>query len=172
MFKYFITWLFFIITCAVSFAEPAPFGLEINKSTYEEVKQKYSGVDLGINKYSMGKMYDIDSRQLNIEGIKTVCAIFSKEDKLLALVTTFSKFEYASLLASLSQKYKLISKQDAFVGDKFARFQEDNTIIEIEAPHMSFDLTLNYLHNDLNKLILNQSRQEEEQKKAQQINDL
>ncbi len=172
MFKYFTVFLFFSIIHSTIFAEPAPFGLEINKSTYKEVKQKYSGVDTGINKYSMGKMYDINSNQLDIEGVKNATAIFDKEENLLALITTFNKSKYANLVSSLSQKYQLVSKQDAFVGNKFARFQTENTIIDIEAPHMSFDLTLSYMHKNFKKLFLDQSAQESKQKKEKEKNSL
>lgn len=172
MFKYFFTFLFFIINCCNAFAEPTPFGMEINSSTYEEVKQKYLGRDAGVNRYSQGKMYDIDCSQMDVDGIKSVRAIFHKNDKLLALITKFNKSQYNSLMDSLITKYKLISKEDAFVGNKSAKFKSDNTIINLEAPHMSFDLALSYIHDDFEKMYLNMVKLEEEQKRKGQTNAL
>lgn len=164
--------VFCTINCSNSFAEPDPFGIEINKSSYQEVKEKYLGRDVGINKYSNGKMYDIDCNQIGVEGIKSMRAIFHQNDTILALITTFDKNKYSSLVKSLSQKYKLISKQDAFVGNKSAKFKQDNTIINLEAPHMSFTLNLSYIHNNFEKLYLNTIEREKEQKRKSQTNAL
>lgn len=172
MLRYFTIIFFSIINFSNCFAEPSPFGIEINRSTYKDVKQKYSGTDAGINKYSQGKMYDIDCRQISIEGIKSIRAIFNENEKLLALIATFDKYSYKSLVDSLSQKYKLVSKKDAFVGDKFSRFKADNTIVDLEAPHMSFDLTLSYIHNDFEKMYLDVAQEEKQKIQKEQTNSL
>lgn len=171
MHRYILT-LLIIISCSKIFAEPNPFGLEINKSTYKDVKKKYSGRFVGINKFSGGKMYDIYCNQINIDGLKEISTIFSKEGKLLAILTTFNKNKYDSLMSSLSQKYKLISKKDAFVGNKHATFKSDNTLIELNAPHMSFNLYLRYIHEDFNKQFLNTSEKEREASQEHQTSSL
>lgn len=172
MFKYFAVFLFCIMNCCSSFAEPDPFGIEINRSTYEDVRQKYSGRDAGINKYSQGRMYDINCSQIDIDGLKSIRVIFHKNDKLLAVITKFDKDKYQSLMDSLSKKYKLISKQDAFVGNKYAKFKTDNTIIDLDSPHMSFELSLSYVHNDFEKLYLDTIQQEKEEAQRNQTNAL
>jgi hypothetical protein len=170
MFKHFITFSLFIITCSISFSEPSPFGMEINKSTYEEIRNKYSGTNCGINKYSNGKMYKINCCQIEVDGIKEIVAIFDKNDKLMAITAVFNKTEYNSLVNSLSNKYQLMFKKDAFVGSKVSRFQSDNTLIEIKAPHMSFSLTLAYMHKSFEELFLYQVNKDFKQKKQKEKN--
>lgn len=172
MFKCFTLFLLCIINCSNSFAEPAPFGLEINRSTYEEVKEKYHGSYDGINEYSRGKMYNIDFRQISIDGIKSMLAIFHQDTRLLALVVKFDKNKYDSIVDSLSKKYKLISKQGALVGDKSARFQSDNTIIEVRAPHMSFHLLITYIDKDFERLYLDKAQKNTEEAQKNQSDAL
>ena len=117
-------------------------------------------------------MYDIDCSEIDIEGIKSIRAIFHQNDKILALITTFNKSKYSSLMDPLNQKYELISKRDAFVGGKYAKFKADNTIINLESPNMSWDLTLSYIHDDFEKLCLNTLRQEKEKAQQNQTNSL
>ena len=171
MLRYFLI-CFLCINFSNIFAEPNPFGLEIKRSTYKEVKAKYSGKNTGINKYSQGKMYSIDCSQINIEGINSILAIFDIDKKLLAVITQFDKKKYDSLENSLSQKYSLISRKDAFVGDKYVKFKDDNTIIELNAPHMSFSLSLTYIHQDFNKMYSKIAADEEKQKAKVQTNSL
>ncbi len=145
--------LLFLFISPVSFAEPSAFGLEIKKTTYEDVKKKYLGRDVGINKYSLGKMYDINRSNLDIGGMKSMRVIFNKNDELIAIITNFQKHRYGSLVNSLKNKYELISQTDEVAVDKSAKFQDGNTHISINAPHMSFDLKLVYIHKDFNELL-------------------
>ena len=42
-------------------------------------------------------------------------------------------------------KQTLVGKQIPFVGSKYARFKSGDVIIELEAPHMSFTMTVTYM---------------------------
>lgn len=172
MIKHFLIFILYILTSFTALAEPSPFGLEINKITYDEVKQKYSGKDVGFNKYTGGKMFDINRSNIDIEGIKSIRAIFNENDVLLGIIATFGKNRYDSLLQSLSKNYKMISKKDAFVGDQHAKFLDHNTHIDISSPHMSFELTISYIHDDFEKLFLAKSDQEQKEKKKKEEDSL
>lgn len=168
--------LILIVACflvAVSaYAEPAPFGIKIKETSVNDVKSKYKFKDVGINKYSNGKMFDLEPAQFNFEGLKNVRVIFGEDDKVLAVLTSVQKSRYSDLLNMLSNKYELISKTDAFVGDRDAEFKDSNTKITLYAPHLSFDLELNYIHDDLHKHYIKQSSQDRQEKAKNEMDKI
>ncbi len=154
----------------VAVADPTPFGLEIGKATIKDVKAKYSAQKTGINKYSGGEMYDISG--INFDGLQKATVIFSREGKLLAVLTTLPKSKFDGLLSALSNKYKLVSKQIPFVGNKSAKLVDGNTEITLDAPHLSFQMEMNYINKDLWKAYKSQSNKEREQKKKSEQSQL
>lgn len=156
----------------LALADPAPFGLEIGKATIKEVKSKYSAKSVGTNKYSEGDMYDLDVSQISFEGLQSVRVIFSVEGKLLGVVCTFPKSKFNALFDSLKDKYKLVSSDIPFVGDASAKFVSGNTDIMLKAPHLSFEMEMNYIHKDLWKAYKNQSQKEEQHKKMKEASQL
>lgn len=172
MLKKFLILFIMVFATPSIFAEPTPFGLEINKTTYKNTKQKYSCTYAGINKYSLGKMYNLNLENIDVEGIKSVLTIFDKEDKLSGVIATFDNQRYDSLFNYLNKKYKLISHQNPFVGNKHAEFKDENTIIILDAPHLNFELKLKYIHNSLNKSFVEQSIAEQKQKEEKESKSL
>ena len=154
----------------VATADPAPFGLEIGKATIKDVKAKYSAQKTGISKYSGGEMYDISG--INFDGLQKATVIFSREGKLLAVLTTMPKSKFDSLLSALSNKYQLVSKQIPFVGNKSAKLVDGNTEITLNAPHLSFQMEMNYINKDFWKAYKAQSNKEREQKKKSEQSQL
>lgn len=166
-----------LISCcfamSLSFANPAPFGLEINKVNYSDVINKYSSVkEVGINKYSDGKMIYIDPNELDFDGLKNTLLIFSKEDILLAVILTLPNNKFDELYQNLKSKYKLVSKEIPFVGNKNAKFVNDSTEITLNSPHMSFDLELTYVDKNLLNLYKKTEKNEKEQSKEKQKSQL
>ena len=154
-------------------AEIAPFGIEIGKTTIKELKDKYITKRIGINKYSNGEMHDlINLSQIKFDGIKSICVVFDENKKALAVLTVMHKNKYHKLFDMLASKYKLTDKHEEFVGDQYAEFIDGNTKIFLDAPHMSFDLSLNYIHKDLHAFYLNESSKEKENKNAEEIEQL
>lgn len=160
-------------TISLSFANPTPFGLEISKTTISEVINKYPSLkEAGINKYTNGKMIYLNPNQLDFEGLKDTLLIFSKEDKLLAVILTLPKHKFEELYKTLSGKYKLVSKEIPFVGNKDAKFINDNTEITLNSPHMNFDLELTYADKSLVDLFKKTKKNENEQNKEKQKSQL
>lgn len=160
--------VYIILLCVfisrVALAEPSPFGIEINKTAISEVKNKFTCKDYGINKYSNGPMCELDSTKLGFDGSESVRVIFDKDSKVLAVLTVFNKDQYDNLLHMLSNKYQLVSNQNPFVGNKLAEFKNETTRIILDAPHMSFALSLNYINKDLYEKFLQQESEEQENK--------
>lgn len=147
-------------------ADPAPFGLEINKATVSDVKKKYKTQHSGENKYTGGDMYYLDTSAIGIEGLQSVNTIFDKENKLVAVMTTFQKSKFNFLLNTMKQKkYKLLEKSIPFVGDKTARFIHGKTLVLLDAPHLSFKMTLYYFDNNTYKDFKNKQRENYQQNK-------
>lgn len=155
-----------------AWADPAPFGLEIGKTTIKELKEKYKVTDAGENKFSGGKMYSIKPSQIDFEGLQGVTTIFSNDGKLLAVLTTLPKNKFDYLYDSLGKKYKLTAKEIPFVGNKSATYLDGNTEISLDAPHLSFEMSMNYISLDLLKAAKAQSSQEENNKKKRENSQL
>ena len=151
---------------------PSPFGIEIGNTKLDQVKNKYSCINAGISKFSQGHMCNLDVTQLNIEGLKKATVIANREGIVVALILTFPKYKFNELFNTLSSKYTLLYKEIPFVGNKYAKFQYGDTIIQLDAPHLSFNLTLAYTLNSFLKEYYKAREKEEKQKKQNLHNNL
>lgn len=150
----------------------APLGLELNVATYAQVKQQLGGktslTDAGTNKYSGGRMVESNGDGLGIDGLSSITFIFDKADKLAAVLMTLPKDSFAKTLSALSGKYKLLEKQVPFVGNASAKLQQGETIIELNAPHMSFQMTVMYATQALKQSFTQQASNERAAKEKRQ----
>lgn len=162
--KQIIIILIICLSLSVS-ADPSPFGLEIGKATVNDLKKKYKYKFANKNLYSGGDMYSIDVNSIGIEGLQKATAIFSKDETLLAIFTTFPKHKFEYLYGMLSKKYKLQNKNIPFVGNRSAKFVEGRSTILIDSPHLSFDLSMNYIDNNFIKTYLEKSNKDQQRKK-------
>ena len=165
-----------ICCCSVicfSLANPTPFGLEISKATFSDVIDKYPSIkEAGTNKYTEGRMIYLNPNQLDFDGLKDALLVFTKENKLSAVILTLPKNKFDELYKTLNDKYKLVSKEIPFVGDKNAKFINDNTEITLNSPHLSFDLELTYADKNLADLYKKTKKNENEQNKEKQKSQL
>lgn len=157
-----------LFVCQSAFANPTVFGLTIGETTAAQLKSKYNVSHQGINKYSQGDMYLIPQSQIQFEGIGDVTAIFSRSDKLVAVLTELPKSKFDYLNETLAKKYRLVNQQLPFVGNKSATYKDGETEITLEAPHLSFQLSMNYIHSDLLKVFNTQKEQEKKEKQQQE----
>jgi hypothetical protein len=139
-------------------ANAAPLGLELGVATLADVQKNVGSRsrlgDHGINKYTGGPMLRGDGEGLGIEGLSEVVFVFDRNQKLSAVLMTlpkggFGDENFTRTLGMLAGKYKLQSKQVPFVGDKYAKLRQGDSIVEIDAPHMSFTMSVRYLTNQM-----------------------
>ncbi len=153
-------------------ANAAPLGLELGVASYAQVNQQVGGKtslsDVGTNKYSGGKMLQGDGAGLGIDGLNEITFIFDKTDKLAAVLMTLPKDSLQKTLSALSNKYQLIEKQVPFVGNAFVRLQQGDSVIELDAPHLSFQMTVNYLTKSLKQSFNQQATGERAAKEKRQ----
>ncbi len=144
-------------------------GFEIGASTVDQVKSflaKQTKVsDSGINKFSAGPMLKTDGSSYEIEGLAEVLYIFDDQKKLAGVIMNMSKDRFDAVFKALSTKYKVLSQQRPFVGNQFARFKTQNSVVEMDAPHLGFDMEVRYIRNDLMQKFNSQSSAEAEAKK-------
>lgn len=155
-----------------SIAGPSVFNLNLGSSEITEFKKKYKHRYLGLNKYSQGEMYEIPPNQIDFNGLKEVTVIFDTKQILVAVLTTFNKDKFDYLESALSSKYQVRSRKIPFVGNKLVEYQHENSFISLDAPHMSFELSLNYFTTDFMGSFKRSKSQEDKARKNKEINQL
>lgn len=153
-------------------ANAAPFGQELGVATYAQVKQQVGGKtdlsDAGTNKFSGGKMLQGDGSGLGIEGLSGVTFIFDRADKLAGVLMSLPKERFKPTLKALSAKYKLVSSEVPFVGNASAKLKLGDSVVELNALHMSFAMEVLYLTNSLKQAFQQQSSNERAAKEKRQ----
>lgn len=151
-------------------ANVAPLGFEVGVATYNQVKAglKARLVHTGTNAYSDGPMYESDGEGLDIEGLNKALFIFDAQQRLAGVVLTMADYRFDEVQEFLSGKYKARVRQIPFVGDRYVKFTQGNSIAELSDPHMAFDMEVRYLSNDLVKAFTTRSAASDAERKRQQ----
>lgn len=171
----FIRALFLIITFIgsnVVLAGTTALGFEIGVTTLDQVKstvgKRTAVVDGGINKFSQGPMLKTDGSSYEIDGLRSVLYIFDTQKKLAAIIMNMDKSRFDHVYNALSGKYKVSSQQRPFVGNQFARFKTADAQIDLDAPHMSFEMEVRYVRADLMQKFTTQSAAEADEKRKRE----
>ncbi len=150
----------------------APLGFAVGKATLKEVKTgvpNRAGLGSeGTNRYSGGPMLKAQGRAFDIAGLQEVLFVFDEREALVGLQMTMGKSDFDRVYQNLAGKYRLVRKDIPFVGNKFARFQQGDIVIDLEAPHMGFEMTVAYLTTAFLKQIETGVRQERAQKQKRE----
>lgn len=132
-----------------AFAGTPVLGVEVGTSTVAQVRDALPDPALasknGINKYSNGPMLSVPGTAWDITGLQKVLFIFDQQEVLTGVLMTMNKSRFVPVFDAISAKYKLVKQRRPFVGDQYARFNAGDTVIELDAPHMSFEMTVTYL---------------------------
>lgn len=129
----------------------APLGLEVGVVDLPTVKSRLAGqtrlADAGINKWSGGPMLDGDASSLDIDGLQSIRFIFGKDNKLEGVIMTLNKGQLNEVIAALRKKYTKVRENIPFVGDASATYRKGDSVVLVEAPHLSFSMNVLYLTN-------------------------
>jgi hypothetical protein len=153
-----------LLASSAVMADPAPFGLELGKATIADVTAKYRANRTGFNSYTDGDQYELDASGIPVDGLKSAVVIFNGDGKLVAVLSAMSKHKFDSVLTGLSGKYQVTSKDVPFVGDKKVELVDGDTLIFLQAPHLGFNMSLNYINKDLWAKYRAESADEQKQK--------
>lgn len=157
---------------SITLADPSVFGMELGKTTETQLKEKHKLNHTGTNKYTDGNMYSVPISGIDFSGLKKVTTIFNKNGKLVAVLTTLPKSKYDYLKKTLDGKYKLTNEKKAFVGDKSSTYRNGSTEVTLEAPHMSFNMTMNYITDELSNAYNEKSEMERQKKRDKEASQL
>ena len=156
-----------------AYADTTAFGMTLGKTTLEEFRKAYpSSTHEGKNKWTEGQMYSIPVSELDFEGVKSDLIIFNKDGKIAAITLDIDKERFSNVNAMLSKKYKIIKKEIPFVGNKYARYKNDNDFIELDAPHLSFSMSLLYIEKSFEDAYLKMNAEEKNNKKTKELDKL
>lgn len=155
-----------------STATVAPLGFAVGNATLKEVKAGMPGhagfSHVGTNNDSGGSVFKAQGRAFDIENLKEAWFIFDKREVLVAVALTMGKNDFNRVYQNLAGKYRLVRKDVPFVGDKYARFQQGDVVIESEAPHMDFTMTVTYMTAGFEKQVDLGRRQKAAQKQKRE----
>lgn len=122
----------------------------------------------GTNRYSSGPMLLAEGAGLGVDGLQEALFVFDSNETLVCVQLTLNKGGFAEefdrTYARLAAKYPLVKKTVPFVGNKYARFEKGTNIIELDAPHMSFAMTVTYMTRGFEQNFKKVSRQNAQEK--------
>lgn len=167
-----VSFVLLLSLSAAAYADPAPFGLELGKTTVAEAKAKYRVTETGTNKYSNGPMFDVTTDQIEFDGLQGLTLIFDTKDTLVGVLATLPKSKFKPLHQTLSGKYRVVSQNIPFVGNSSAKYVDGSTEITLDAPHMSFEMSMNYIRKELSDAFAAQSAAEAQAKKRAEDSQL
>jgi len=132
-------------------------GVEIGVSTVEQVRQVAAAAgkvqNMGTNELTKGVMFGVTNPDVGIEGVSAILFVFDQAGKLVGVgmrlpsmksMQDLEKKRFDEMDAMLAEKYKRTKKVRPFVGDRFARYSAPDTVIELDAPHLSNEMNLSY----------------------------
>lgn len=126
-------------------ADTSAFGMTLGKTTLDEFTKEYpSAVKEGVSEWTNGAIYSIPTNDLSFDGVKGDYIIFTQEGKLTAITIDIDKERFNKINGMHSKKYKVIKKEIPFVGNKFVSYKNGDDVIELNAPHLSFEMNLLY----------------------------
>lgn len=150
-----------------AFSDPAPFGLEINKATKDDFAKKF-GVKVSEKKNS----YEIASNKIPLDYVESASFAFYKDiQELSSVYLKFNTKRFNVLYEDLNSKYEKVEAQIPFVGNKYARFTDGNTTIELEERHLGFNTDLLYIDTTIYNKALKEM-EDEKANKAKEQRDL
>lgn len=150
-----------------------PFGLELGVATRGQVEQAFKGKPLstlGENAASGGAMLVAEQPGIGPEGLKKILFVFDKQDRLVGLQMTLPKDFHgknvSGIANDLARKYVQKSRNLPQVGNGAARFERGRSAVVVEAPHLSFEFTVTYLTEGLERDLAAYEREQKQQKAA------
>lgn len=153
-----------------------PFSLGIGKTQFDDIKQTLDAWDCDYNATSNitnGIFASCPAKSFEFNGlVGNVIFIFDDKKTLDAASLTMRKDIFDSIITSLKAKYKLVKHQRPFVGNAYAKFVKNQVNIAVDAPHMSFEMSVIYSTESFDKRLVQMQQDEQQQKKKRQQDQL
>lgn len=122
-----------------------PLGFKVGVTPLSVVQQKDPSMKLtGTSSWTNGEIYESDGSVYNLEGLKNIVYIFSLSNRLDVVILKMNNNAFDKVNSYLRSKYSVVSQDIPYVGDKSVQYTQGNSIIILEAPHLSFEMSLFY----------------------------
>jgi hypothetical protein len=152
------------------------FGLHVGSAEITEVRSAAvalgaSESDRGISAVTEGPLLKYRG-DFGLEGTTASVFLFDKGGKLVAVSLEIDKRQYDRIVDVLKAKYRVVNELRPFVGDRSVRLVAGNIDIRLDAPHMSFEMTLTYGTEAFWQTLLEWQRAKEQARRSQQASQL
>lgn len=147
-----------IATCLIVLVSPSAalatstLGFEIGTTTLANVRRALTGraalISLGSNFYTHGPMFKVSGKAFDLDGLNKVIFIF-RGDRLDGVVMRMDKSRFNAVIKYLRDKYELQSSEAPLVGNKEVVFHDGMTTVELNSPHLSFEMEVRYMADRL-----------------------
>lgn len=154
-----------LIAAAQSFsarAEVSAFGYTLGETRVADVADNAQRA--GINRYSHGPMFKPATGHFGVDGLEDVTLIFDDENLLSAIMLKMRKSQFATVHGHMRSKYAVREQRIPHVGNRYVRYGAPGATMEINAPHMSFSMSVLYQRDDFVAAYNRISREEERRK--------
>ena len=150
--RFWIT-LILLSVSLIATAGSGPFGLLIDKSRFADISNKYKltftqTLNVDNTSYTAYSFDEIKSLEFN--GLDSGTLYFEKKTGVLkCVVLNINTHRYADIESILSKKYKNVERANTPLTDKYAIFEQGNTIIKLDAPVLNHVMRLIYINKDV-----------------------
>ena len=142
-------------------ANTTAMGLTLGKTTLEQFIKAYpTAQHEGRSKWSDGDIFSIPNNALGLEGAKNNGIIFDTAGRITDIMLELDKPRCDELESMLEHKYVAVKKQISFAGDKYAKYQNENDLIELDAPYLAPVMKLTYSEQLFQEAWLKKSAEE------------
>lgn len=171
-----------LVACTVMAAERAtPFGVVLGKSTAKDVraalgnKTHFQVIDQ--NPVSHGLSLISNGEGLDMPDLRKAIFAFDADGTLQYVQLTLPKggmrnAGFKRFYGMLKSKYHPVKSSQPFVGDQYARFDAANAWIELDAPHMSFEMTVTYTTASMRAMLNRYEARTTQQRRSAQSGNL
>lgn len=141
--------------------------VELGVTTHDQVRSaliKKTKVTEGTSYYMKGPRLSTDGSSYGIDGLNSVQYAFDTDKRLAVVSMLMQKARFNDVFELLNAKYGLVSKTIPTVGDRYATFLGQDSVITIVADHLEFEMQVRYMRNDYYTTMLAKDREEEQSK--------
>jgi hypothetical protein len=174
--KKFVAVVATLLLATGAFAGPIsadPYGFELGVATRTQVESSFKDNRLsetGVSAITGGKMLEAANPDVGPEGLERALFVFDAQDRLAAVEMTLPKDfggrNVAAIADQLARKYVQQSRNLPHVGNASARYVRGNSVVIIDAPHLSFKFTVTYMSDDFQRRLSAYQKAKEQQKVA------
>ena len=147
-------------------AQVKAFGFTLGETTTQEALKL--GARNGTNAYSDGPMVTIPAQRFDVTGLESMLLIFDTNDRLAAISLGMSKHQFDSVHGHLSGSYAVREQQIPFVGNRLVRYGAPGATILLDAPHMSFSMTVLYARDDFHAEFKRRQQRDQQNQKQRE----